>query len=124
MHTGTNPTYIQAYSQRTVLGTIRLYGPLSQADIARRTNLSKKTITDIVGDRIHNQLVISRGQRQTAKGGKASTDLELNVDGAYTIGLDLDRDRLTGVLVNLTGGIQQRVRYTSRIYPIRLRRSP
>lgn len=111
MHVGTNLTYVQAHNQRTVLDTIRLFGPLSRADVARHTNLSKKTITNIVGDLLQAQLVVQKGQRQTPGGGKPSIDLELNASGAFTIGLNLDRDRLTGVLVDLAGDIQQRVQH-------------
>lgn len=111
MFAGTNQAHGQAHNQRTVLDTIRIYGPLSRADIARRTRLNKKTVTNIVGDLIQTQLIVQKGQRQTQGGGKPSIDLELNASGAYTVGLNLDRDRLTGVLVNLIGDVQQRVQY-------------
>lgn len=111
MFAGTNQAQGQAHNQRTILGTIRIYGPLSRADIARHTRLNKKTVTNIAGDLIRAQLIVQKGMRPTQGGEKPSINLELNASGAYTVGLNLERDRLTGVLINLVGDVQQHVRF-------------
>jgi len=111
MHTGTNLVYVQAYNQRIVLETIRLYGPLSRADVARQTGLTKPTVSTIVAELMAQELVVETSQRQSRKGGKPATDLEINPEGAFTVGLALGRDRLSGVLVNLAGVVRARVRY-------------
>src|SRR5690606_25789663 len=53
-------------------------------------------------------LLLESGHRQGPRG-RSSTLLELAADGAYSIGLDLDRGHLTGLLVDLSGRVRKRV---------------
>lgn len=108
MLTGTNLKYTKAYNFRIVLETIRLNGPLSRADIARRTGLTAQTISNIIRKAIRSGLVIE-GDLVREGRGAPSTSLTLNPDGAYSIGLDLDKDHLTGILLDLNGVVRQRV---------------
>ena len=52
MLTGTNLKYAKLYNVRIVLETIRLFGPLSRTDIARRTELTAQTVTNITRELI------------------------------------------------------------------------
>lgn len=90
--------------------TIRLRAPISRADIARRTSLTAQTISNIASKLIEADLVHEAGKRQEGRGAPSIT-LEINPDGAYSIGLDLDRDHLTGVLVDLSGSVRHRIHY-------------
>ena len=110
MLTGTNLTYTKAYNYRIVFETIRLYGPLSRADIARRTSLTAQTVSNIVKRLLDTQLIMEGTKRQEGRGAPSVT-LDINPSGAYSIGLDFNRDHLTGVLVDLTGKMKQRVFY-------------
>lgn len=47
MLTGTNLQYAKSYNIRIVLETIRLYGPVSRVDIARKSQLTAQTVTNI-----------------------------------------------------------------------------
>lgn len=108
MLTGTNLQYTKAHNVRTVLETIRLYGPLSRGDIARRTELTLQTvsnITKLLGD---EGMVIDAERLQEGRGAP-TTLLALNPDGAFSIGFDLDRDHLTCLLVDLAGTVRQRI---------------
>jgi len=87
---------------------IRVFGPLSRADIARHTELSVQTISNLVKELLALRLVQEGGRRSEGRGAP-STTLMLNPDGAYAIGLDLDRDHLTAVLVDLAGNVRHRV---------------
>lgn len=107
MLTGTNLKYTKAHNFRAVLETIRLYGPLSRADIARKTTLTAQTISNIVGRLMDEALVQEVAKRQQGRGAP-STTLSVNPEGAYSVGLDLDRDHLTGVLVDLSGTVRQK----------------
>lgn len=110
MLTGTNLKYTKAYNYRIVLETIRLFAPLSRADVARRTSLTAQTVSNITRELIGASLVREADKRQKGRGAPSIT-LEIDPTGAYSIGLDLDRDHLTGVLVDLSGAVQQRVHY-------------
>jgi predicted NBD/HSP70 family sugar kinase len=106
--TGTNLVYTKQYNLRIVHEVIRLYGPLSRADIARHTELSVQTVSNLVKELLDLRLVQEGGRRSEGRGAP-STDLRINPDGAYAIGLDLDRDHLTGLLVDLAGQVRQRI---------------
>ena len=104
---GTNLEYAKIYNARIVLETVRLSGPLSRAQVARRTELTPQTVSNITAQLIQRNLVVETGRKQGSRGSPA-TQLEFNADGAFAVGLDLDRDHLTGVLVNLNGAVQRR----------------
>jgi len=106
--TGTNLVYTKKYNLRIVHEVIRVLGPLSRADIARHTELSVQTISNLVKELLELRLVLE-GERRSEGRGAPSTTLTLNPDGAYAVGLDLDRDHLTGVLVDLAGNVRHRV---------------
>jgi predicted NBD/HSP70 family sugar kinase len=104
MLTGTNLTYTKAFNHRIVFETIRLSGPISRADIARATNLTAQTVSNIVG-RLLKRNLIMEGKRLQKKRGAPSVTLDINPQGAYSIGLDFNRDHLTGILVDLAGNV-------------------
>jgi predicted NBD/HSP70 family sugar kinase len=106
---GTNLEHARVHNLRTVLEAIRLHGPVSRADLARRTGLTAQTIGNLVGALQRLDLVREAGTRRGRRG-RSSTQLEINVGGAYCIGLDLDRGHLTGLLVDLGGSVRERVR--------------
>lgn len=108
MLTGTNLVYTKKYNLRIVHEVIRLFGPLSRADIARHTELSVQTVSNLVKELLELHLVQEGGRRSEGRGAP-STDLTINPDGAYALGIDLDRDHLTGLLVDLAGQVRQRI---------------
>jgi predicted NBD/HSP70 family sugar kinase len=107
MLTGTNLQYTKAHNYRTVLETVRVHGPIARADIARRTALTAQTVSNIVKKLTDGGLVREAAKRQNGRGAPSIT-LEIDPHGAYSIGLDLDRDHLTALLVDLTGTVRQR----------------
>lgn len=108
MLTGTNLLYTKQYNLRIVHEAIRLFGPISRAEVARRTALTGQTISNLVKELLALGLIYEAERRQEGRGAPA-TALAINPDGAFSIGLDLDRDHLTGVLVDLAGTVRQRV---------------
>jgi predicted NBD/HSP70 family sugar kinase len=106
--TGTNLVYAKRFNLRLVHEVIRVHGPISRAEIARHTALSVQTISNLVKELLDLRLVRESGRRSEGRGAP-STPLVVNPDGAYAVGLDLDRDHLTAVLVDLAGQVRQRV---------------
>lgn len=105
---GTNLKFAKAYNVRIVLETIRLYGPLSRADIARRTELTAQTVSNITRKLIKRGLIEVASRQQEGRGAP-SVLLTLRPDCAFSIGLDLDKDHLTGVLVDFVGTVRRRM---------------
>jgi predicted NBD/HSP70 family sugar kinase len=108
MLTGTNLQYANNYNIRIVLETIRLQGPLSRIQISRRTNLTAQTVTNIV-KKLLNAGMIYESDRLNDGRGAPSIMLQIKENAAYSIGLDFDKDHLTGVLVNFLGKTRQRI---------------
>lgn len=103
---GSNSKQNKAVNVRLVLAQIATQGPLSRADIARSTFLSKQTITNQVDELIALQLVQEAGIKKE-KVGKPSTMLLLQDHAYFTIGLRLWPDRLELALCSLTGQLLQ-----------------
>lgn len=110
MLTGTNLKFTKAHNVRTVLETIRLYGPLSRREIAKQTELTAQTVTNLTRQLIKAGLVVERDRRQEGRGAP-SILLGLRPEGAFSIGLDLDKDHLTAVLMDFVGEVRQRISY-------------
>lgn len=106
---GTNLEDAKVHNLRIVSQTIRLFGPLSRADIARRTELTPQTISNIVTQLLGRDFIVETGRKQ-GKRGSPSSQLEFNAKGGFAVGLDLDREHLTGVLVDLNGVKLEQVR--------------
>lgn len=91
-------------NERFVLRTIHEGGPLSRADVARATGLTRTTVSDLVESLIAEGLVVEAGTGPST-GGKAPILLRVPADARQVIGIDVDRDRLSGVLVDLQGSV-------------------
>lgn len=105
---GTNLERAGDYNLRTVLQAIRLNRDTTRVEIAQQTGLTAPTIANITGRLIDMGLVRTAGRRQ---GGRGQPALRLQVapDGAFGIGLNIDRDHLTLVTLDLTGEVRSRV---------------
>lgn len=110
MLTGTNLTYTKDYNHRIVFETIRLNGPISRAEIARETTLTAQTVSNIA-KRLIDADIICEGEKRQQGRGAPSVTLEINPDGAYSIGLDFNRDHLTGIIVDLAGEVKEKIYY-------------
>jgi predicted NBD/HSP70 family sugar kinase len=95
----------RAHNESLVLRAVYDYAPLSRADIARLTGLTRTTVSEVVGDLLEDGLVREIG-RGRSRGGKAPILLEVIDDARYVVGLDLGEQRFVGALVNLRGAIR------------------
>jgi predicted NBD/HSP70 family sugar kinase len=94
-------------NERLVLRTIYEQGPISRADVARVTGLTRTTVSDVVEDFITDRLVIEAGPGRST-GGKAPILLKVPADARHVVGVDVDRDRVNGAVVNLRGEVRAR----------------
>jgi predicted NBD/HSP70 family sugar kinase len=95
-------------NEQLVLRTIYEQGPLSRADVARVTGLTRTTVSDVVEDLLRDGLVAQTGTGRST-GGKAPILLEVPPDARQVVGVDVDRDRISGAVVNLRGEVRARV---------------
>ncbi len=110
MRLATKATHQQtrALNQGLVLRTIYDLGPISRAEIARVTELTRTSVSELVGDAIAEGLVEEVG-RGPSSGGKAPILVQVVEDARLVIGLDLGEQSFAGAIVDLRGGILRRV---------------
>ncbi len=90
-----------------VFDAVRLHGPLSRAEIARRTGLSKQTVSNLA-DELYEAGLLRPEAKQIRGVGKPSIPLAIDPSGGLTVGLQLDRGRLVSVLADLSGQVLRR----------------
>jgi predicted NBD/HSP70 family sugar kinase len=75
---------------------------LSRVEISGHTALSTQTVSNIV-EQLIDRGVLQVGTRRIGRRGQPAVEIDLNPGGGYAIGLHLDRDHMTGVLLDLAG---------------------
>ena len=94
----------RAYNAALVLRALYDFGPISRAEVARLSGLTRTTVGDVISDLMGEGLAREIG-RGPSTGGKAPILLEL-VDGArHVIGLDLGENVFVAALVDLRGQV-------------------
>ena len=102
-----NHTFLKAHNRRLILKTIYESGPLSRAEIVKRTHLTPPTVSDLVVGLLDSGLVEEIGFGQS-KGGKRPILLRVVDTSRYIISLDLGRGDFRGGLIDLRGHIHDR----------------
>lgn len=99
---GTNQEGTSAHNRRVIIEAIRLNGPLSRADLSRATRLTKQTISNLVESLEVDGLVASE---EVVRGGRGqpSTPYRLVPEGAFALGVQIDRHLTRLVAVDLMG---------------------
>jgi N-acetylglucosamine repressor len=96
------PSLLGRMSERTVLRLLRTAGPLSRAEVARRTGLSAPAVSRAVASLLRSGLLEeSPAQRHT--GGRPAPVLHLASTAAQVLGVTLDADTCTLVAGGLDG---------------------
>jgi N-acetylglucosamine repressor len=99
----------RTFNQQLVLRTLYDQSPLSRADVARVTGLTRTSVSDLVTGLLDERLVEEVGRGQSS-GGKTPILLRVAPDGRHLIGLDLGEEAFSGAVVNLRGQILRSVR--------------
>ena len=94
----------RTFNQQLVLRALHDHSPLSRADLARLTGLTRTSVGDLVGSLIDEGLIEEVG-RGRSSGGKSPILLRVAPDGRHLIGLDLGDAQFSGAVVNLRGEI-------------------
>jgi predicted NBD/HSP70 family sugar kinase len=94
----------RTFNQQLVLRALHDDSPLSRADLARLTGLTRTSVSGLVGSLIDDDLIEEIG-RGRSSGGKSPILLRVAPDGRHLIGLDLGEARFSGAVVNLRGEI-------------------
>lgn len=105
-----HPGHTRAHNRALVLQMLYRGSPISRADIARESGLTRVTVSDLVGDLQRDGLVVERGIRQARGPGKPAVLLEMARDNQQIVAIDLSgHDVFRAVLTNLDGEISEEV---------------
>ena len=107
---GTNSNFNRSFNRRIVIETVRIGGPLSRSDISRTTGLTVQGVSNIVAGLMEEGILRETGRRIASRG-QPPLDLSINPAAALSIGINVDRDRIVGVLVDLGGTVLQRAEH-------------
>ena len=94
----------RTYNQQLLLRALHDDSPLSRADLARLTGLTRTSVSDLVGSLIDDGLIEEVG-RGRSSGGKSPILLRVAPEGRLLISLDLGEAQFSGAVVNLRGEI-------------------
>jgi predicted NBD/HSP70 family sugar kinase len=101
------PQLIRAMNEQVMLDYIRRGGPLSRADLARISGLSKPTVSLALANIERAGLVRAAGHR-TGVPGPAAILYEVRPEAGFVLGLDVGRQYLRGAIADMAGTIRSR----------------
>ncbi len=104
---GTNLKHAKDHNLRVTLQAIRLQGPVSRAELATITGLTPQAIAYITKKLVAQDLVMEIGRRRGGRG-QPATEIAINPNGGFSIGVNIDRDHLSVILIDLSGEVRGR----------------
>jgi len=101
------PTLLRDLNERTVLDTIRSGAPISRAEIARRSGISKPTVSLALQSLLQADLVRETAERPDGPG-YGAVYFEPVAEAAVVLGLDLGAHFVRGAICDLAGEVRAR----------------
>lgn len=105
---GTNLQRAADHNQRVTLHAIRVGGSLTRVELAAITGLTAPAIANITKRLLQDELIEEAGRRMGGRG-QPPTKLVVRPDACYSIGVNVDRDHVTIVLVDFAGQTRARI---------------
>jgi predicted NBD/HSP70 family sugar kinase len=99
---GTNLDGASAHNRRVIFDALRINGALTRADLARATQLTPQTVSNIVDSLRSDGLIVADEPRRQGRG-QPARPYRILPEGACAIGVQLDRHQMLGVVVDLAG---------------------
>ncbi|MFC3773581.1 ROK family protein [Paenibacillus sp. GCM10012303] len=100
---------MKSLNRTLVLTTIRNFGPISRADIAKKTMLTPPTVTNIVSELLEQKFIIE-SEVGASSGGRKPILLKLNSRSFAIVGVDVGITSIKSVLTDLDAGIIRELR--------------
>lgn len=100
---------VRAHNRSLVLEALYRDGSMSRADLARRSGLTRPTVSALVAELIDDGIARELGVRDGARVGKPATLVGIESDAFHIVTVDLSSaDRFVGAVVDLRGGVVER----------------
>ncbi len=91
-------------SRRSVFEALLHHSPISRADLAKVTSLSKQTMSEVI-DAFEQQGLVRPVGRTSGNVGRTAVLYELSPEGGHALGIDLGARRLTVALTDIAGRV-------------------
>jgi len=104
---GANLERVGDHNQRVILQAIRVNGPITRVTLAQITGLTPPAVANITKRLLDDGLIVEAGRVQGARG-QPAMNLMINPDGCLSIGVNIDRDHITVVMLDLLGAVRAR----------------
>lgn len=112
--TAGTPSLLRAINERSVLDLIHHRGPLSRAQVARVSGLSKPTVslalTGLLDSRLVREVGRSRGER-----GPSALLYEVNPGAGYVVGIDVGRRWARAAIADIAGTVMASVEERAKV---------
>jgi predicted NBD/HSP70 family sugar kinase len=104
---GTNLERAGDHNQRVTLHAIRVNAPITRTELVGITGLTAPAIANITKRLLTDKLILEAGQRRGGRG-QPATRLVINPDAWFSIGVNVDRDHITLVVLDFEGRVRER----------------
>jgi len=104
---GTNLERAGDHNQRVTLHAIRVNGPITRTDLADITGLTPPAIANITKRLMQDNLIKEAGRVRGARG-QPPIKLVINPDSWFSVGVNVDRDHMTLVVLDFQGVVRAR----------------
>jgi glucokinase len=95
-------------NRQRLLEAVRRAGPISRADLAKKTRLSPPTVSALVEDLVHEVGLLHEVGIGTSRGGRPPIMLQFNAEFGYLVGVDVGSRTLRVALTDLQGKVLAR----------------
>ena len=113
---GVNQSGLRDHNERLILSVLQRHKSVPAAELARRTGLSKPTVSTILRT-LEDDGLVRRGNPVRGKVGKPSIPIELDPNGAFSIGLKIGRRSADLLLLDFEGTVRGQL-HTNYDYPM------
>jgi predicted NBD/HSP70 family sugar kinase len=105
---GIQPSHVRQTNQRAILSVISLQPGISNAELARVTDLAPQTVSAVLAD-LEQRDLVTRGEVVRGKRGQPATPLYMNPVGALSIGAEIGWRHIEVCLVGIGMQVLSRV---------------
>lgn len=110
---GSNTEQAAAANRAMILAAIHRGAPISRTELAHQSRLTKQAVTRIV-DRLLDEGLVMEARRRHGLRGQPAIELEIDPEGVFSVGANIDRDHLTIVAVDAAGTVRGRIHHERR----------
>lgn len=107
------PALLRALNERTVLDAVRASGPISRAQVARRTGISRPTVSLVLRSLLEDGLV-RETEHDPDRPHYGATYYEADPEAAVVLGVDFGARAVRAAICDLNGDVRARAEIRSR----------